>query len=80
MYAPHLALLLQSLEQQRRAVSDKGEDVAMTAEGTFCSPVAFVASNEGARDCHKTCIRWEVTGQQPQTTYITQAMLKLLLL
>lgn len=34
---------------------------------TICSHLGSVASNEGACVYQKGCIRWEMTGQQPQT-------------
>ena len=65
--------LCSSKEKLSARTHHKGQDMSLTAEGptflsTICSHLGSVASNEGACVYQKGCIRWEMTGQQPQTT------------
>ncbi len=62
--------------RRRRAVSEDASQRqgrvthcrGRTSLSTVCSHFGSVASNEGACDCQKGCVRWAMTGQQPQTT------------
>ena len=65
-----------SRRRRRRAVSEDASQRqgrvthcrGRTSLSTLCSHFGSVASNEGACDCQKGCVRWAMTGQQPQTT------------